>query len=199
VAEDAASIRFSAVLEAVAAIFFTSFVGSAAAQGRTSSGMFEQQMEQAKRALAVALDERAKRPTQEGSAHEQVDLGKPAPAAEPALTAESLAATSQSIQTPERMSAEWWVILGSYPEGASGLDEDSRRVETSASRCGVSPMRDQSFRYEGFAPGYTVLVLGAQPSMASARQLLQQVRPCVPDAYIKQAHRIEDKGRRSRR
>jgi hypothetical protein len=39
-------------------IFFSSFIGPAAAQDGNLSSMFDQQMEQARRALAVGLDER---------------------------------------------------------------------------------------------------------------------------------------------
>ena len=42
-------------------LFFASFVGAAAAQDGPSSSSLEQEMERAKRALAVALGERAKR------------------------------------------------------------------------------------------------------------------------------------------
>jgi hypothetical protein len=145
-------------------IFFSSFIGPAAAQDGNLSSMFDQQMEQARRALAVGLDERAKRvATQEVPAprNQQGDVNNSATTANPA---------SPLVQSGERISAHWWVILGSYPEGASGLDDESRRITAAAGRCGVRPMRDHSSHYEGFAPGYTVLVVGAQPSRASAQK-----------------------------
>jgi hypothetical protein len=153
-------------------IFIASFVGPAAAQDGNVG--IEQQMEQAKRALAIALDERAKRvATEEVPAppSQQGHVNAPATETNPGLSAKKEAATSPRDQDEERMSAHWWVILGSYPEGASGLDDHSRKIAAAAARCGVRPTRDQSARYEGFAAGYTVLVVGAQPTKASAQKL----------------------------
>ena len=171
-----------------ACLFFASFVGAAAAQDGPSSSL-EPEMEQAKRALAGALGERAKRApaqdvTDDGAARQHgtvhispttgLPLGDRPPTAAPVQVA------------PSR---EWWIIVGSYPEAATGLDEETERITAAALRCGLRPVRDQSRNYDGFAPGYSILVLDSQTDRGSAQQLLQQVRPCVRGAYIKQGHR----------
>jgi hypothetical protein len=127
VPHDAALSRRPVLLCSV--ILFVTFVGPVGAQDG-SGGTFEQQMERAKRALAVGLDERAKR-----SAPKEA----PAPATEGDVNVTGANPASPPVQAAERISAHWWIILGSYPEGASGLDEDSRRVTTAAGRCGVHP------------------------------------------------------------
>ena len=168
-------------------LFFASFVGAAAAQDGPSSSSLEQEMEQAKRALAVALGERAKRApaqdeTDDGAARQHgtvtfwdsdLPLHRP-PTAAPVQVA------------PRR---EWWIIVGSYPEAATGIDEETEKITAAVLRCGLRPVRDQSRNYDGFAPGYSILVLDSQTDRGSAQQLLQQVRPCVRGAYIKQGHR----------
>jgi hypothetical protein len=159
-------------------LFFASFVGAAAAQDAPSSSL-EQEMEQAKRALAIALGERAKRAaaqnvTDDGAARQGMPLRDHPP-------------TAARVQDAPRR--DWWVIVGSYPEAATNLDEETEKIAAAVLRCGLRPVRDQSRNYDGFAPGFSILVLDSLNDRASAQQLLQQVRPCVRGAYIKQGHR----------
>jgi hypothetical protein len=170
-------------------LFFASFVGAAAAQDGPGSSSLEQETERAKRALAVALGERAKwAPTQDvtddGAArqHRAAHISGTA-----GLPLSDRATTAAPVQVAP--SRDWWVIVGSYPEAASGLDEETEKIIAAVLRCGLRPVRDQSRNYNGFAPGYSILVLDSLTDRAGAQQLLQQVRPCVRGAYIKQGHR----------
>jgi hypothetical protein len=169
--------------------FFASFVGAAAAQDGPSSSSLEQEMEQAKRALAVALGERAKRApaqdiTDDGAARQHGTVHIPGTAG---LPLGDRPPTAAPVQVAPRR--EWWIIVGSYPEAATGIDEETEKITAAVLRCGLRPVRDQSRNYDGFAPGYSILVLDSQTDRGSAQQLLQQVRPCVRGAYIKQGHR----------
>jgi hypothetical protein len=91
-----------------------------------------------------------------------------------------------------------WVILGSYPEAATRLEEQMAQIMKAAERCGVRPFRDQSSNYEGFAPGYMILILAAQSERANSQHLLQQVRPCVRDAYVKHGRRLGEEQAQAR-
>jgi hypothetical protein len=182
------SIHEAATARLKAFFFFASFVGAAAAQDGLSSSL-EQEMEQAKRALAVALGERAKRApaqdaTDDGAARQHGTVHIPGTAG---LPLSDRATTAAPVQVAPRR--EWWVIVGSYPEAASGLDEETEKITAAVLRCGLRPVRDQSRNYDGFAPGHSILVLDSLTDRASAQQLLQQVRPCVRGAYMKQGQR----------
>jgi hypothetical protein len=79
----------------------------------------------------------------------------------------------------------WWVIVGSFPETSERMEADFERVNAAAGRCGFATFNDFSGKFEGFAPGYNVFVIGAYASKADAEGVLRLVRPCVPDAYLK--------------
>jgi SPOR domain len=82
----------------------------------------------------------------------------------------------------------WWVVLASFKENASGRDAAEARVRNAAARCGVEAFNDFSAKFDGFAPGLTVVVAwGAFDSKAEAGATLQMVKPCIGDAYIKKA------------
>lgn len=49
----------------------------------------------------------------------------------------------------------------------------------------MEAFNDFSFKFSGFAPGYTVHVLGAYALKAEAKAVLAEAKRCVPDAYIR--------------
>jgi hypothetical protein len=52
-------------------------------------------------------------------------------------------------------------------------------------RCGAEPFSDFSGKFEGFAPGFYVTVVGAYTTRLKAEAMLARIRPCVPDAYAR--------------
>jgi hypothetical protein len=82
----------------------------------------------------------------------------------------------------------WWVVLASFKENASGRDAAEARVRNAAAQCGVEAFNDFSAKFDGFAPGLTVVVAwSAFDTKAQAGATLNMVRPCIADAYIKKA------------
>ena len=86
--------------------------------------------------------------------------------------------------------SSWWVVLGSVATPDNNFTPDVeasvRRIEAAARRCGLSPFQDFSSKFQNFAPGYAVVVVGAYASKATADQVLAKARRCLPGAYVKQ-------------
>lgn len=78
----------------------------------------------------------------------------------------------------------FWVIVGNFPQDEIN-PAAQRRIESRAAHCGFETFNDFSFKF-GFNPGYMVFVLGAYATKSEAKAVLNAVRRCVPDAYIKQ-------------
>lgn len=83
----------------------------------------------------------------------------------------------------------WWVVLGSVPSPDNNftpqVETAVRRIESAARRCGLSPFQDLSSKFQNFASGYAVVVVGAYSSKARADQVLVKAKRCLPGAYIK--------------
>ena len=85
----------------------------------------------------------------------------------------------------------WWVVMGGFKENAANRDASEARVRNTAANCGVEAFNDFSNKFVGFAPGLTVVVsMGAYTSKAKAQAALAQVKPCIPDAYVKKARYV---------
>lgn len=79
----------------------------------------------------------------------------------------------------------WWIIVGVLPENNTN-SRASEALHNKIGRCGFKAFNDWSWKFSGFAPGYTVYVLGAYGTKAEANSILASAKKCVPDAYIKQ-------------
>ncbi|MCW2273098.1 hypothetical protein GJ654_03200 [Rhodoblastus acidophilus] len=80
----------------------------------------------------------------------------------------------------------WWVVLGSFNAETDGpLAADALRRR--ASRCDASVGTEYSSKMRGFRPGLVVTLTGPFPNRAAAERALDRVKPCAPDAYLKQA------------
>ena len=64
------------------------------------------------------------------------------------------------------------------------------RALAAARRCGAETFNDLSSKFKGFAPGYNVFVIGAFASKPQAEAKLQSVKPCFPQAYLKQGEHL---------
>lgn len=81
----------------------------------------------------------------------------------------------------------WWVIVATYPiDPPERQQGDFERVEAQAARCHAETFNDFSGKFTGFARGYNVFVVGAFATQAEAQRKLATLKPCFPDAYIKQ-------------
>jgi hypothetical protein len=93
-----------------------------------------------------------------------------------------LAATPAAVSDP----LYWWVVLGSFNAEMDGpLAADALR--DAASRCDPSVGAEYSSKMRGFRPGFVVTLAGPFHSRDAAERALERVRPCAPDAYVKQA------------
>lgn len=99
----------------------------------------------------------------------------------------SVGYTAQTVQAGD---GEWWVVLGSIPTPDNNftpqVEAAVRRIEAAARRCGLKPFHDFSSKFRGFATGYTVVVVGAYASKASAERMSIEAASCLPGAYVKQ-------------
>jgi hypothetical protein len=81
----------------------------------------------------------------------------------------------------------YWVVLGAFanPDLSAAHDEDIKRLRRRAARCKVHPFNDFSNKFQGFAPGFDVVAVGAYKTREAAQSVLHRVNACIPDAYIK--------------
>jgi hypothetical protein len=86
----------------------------------------------------------------------------------------------------QQLSQGWWVIVAAYPtEPPQRQREDSARVNSAATGCGVRTFNDISGKFLGFEPGYNIFVIGAFASRPKAEKAAISVRECFSDAYVK--------------
>jgi hypothetical protein len=100
-------------------------------------------------------------------------------------------APSPKPSEAEMGEAGWWIILGSIDIGRdNNITAESGRkreiVERAAAKCGYQAFNDYSMKFKGMASGYNVVVLGPYRSKSAAGNILESVRRCVPDAYVRQ-------------
>lgn len=84
----------------------------------------------------------------------------------------------------------WFVILGSFPQSPTGLQEANALAKRVDQQLAVNnQIVAESAFYPGLTPGLYVVMLGPYPGSASAQQALRSLgikRP-VSDAYVKKA------------
>lgn len=103
------------------------------------------------------------------------------------LIAASMVA-APAAQAQDFASDGWWVVMAAFKENAANRDASEAKARNKAAQCGVEAFNDFSNKFDGFAPGLTVVVsMGAYTSKAQAQAALAQVQPCIPDAYLKKA------------
>jgi hypothetical protein len=100
-------------------------------------------------------------------------------------------APSPKPSEAEMGEAGWWIVLGSIDIGRdNNITAKSGRkreiVERAAAKCGYQAFNDYSMKFKGMASGYNVVVPGPYRSKSAAGNILESVRRCVPDAYIRQ-------------
>ncbi len=85
----------------------------------------------------------------------------------------------------------WWVVLTSIRDDGSMAPHNQMRAFSSQMRaCRIDVFSDLTTKFQGFAPGYLVGVVGAFPTEAEAQQQLANARRCAPGAYIKRARHL---------
>lgn len=97
-------------------------------------------------------------------------------------------ATRTSLASPLDQDRGWWVVLASFAtcdSNACGSESQLRKIGRLARSCGVAPFNDFSSKFTGFRGGYNVFVVDRAFSKVKAAQMLRQVKPCFPNAYIK--------------
>ena len=87
----------------------------------------------------------------------------------------------------QQLNEGWWVVVASVPDSdTASMESDFERVNADVGRCGFTTFNDFSAKFTGFRPGFNVFVIGAYGRKSDAQSVLRLVRPCVPDAYVKQ-------------
>jgi hypothetical protein len=97
-------------------------------------------------------------------------------------------AGEQEKAAPAReLGSGWWVVLASYNVGSAAPEIVSgvRHTTGAAHLCGSSAFKSLSTKFDGFTPGYIVVVLGPFAIKADAVRSQQQVNACVSGTYLK--------------
>lgn len=106
-----------------------------------------------------------------------------------ALLANGLTVSASSAQ--DALIDGWWIVMASFDENAANITDSEERVRNAAARCGVQAFNDFSAKFIGFRPGLVVVTSwNAYGSKAAANAALAQIRPCIPDAYIKKGRYV---------
>ncbi|MBE2278000.1 MAG: hypothetical protein IAE87_17090 [Rhodobacteraceae bacterium] len=105
-----------------------------------------------------------------------------------------LSALVLTVCLPAAAAADEWFVIVSYVdhppfEWADAALDRARYLDTALAPCGYSAWSDFVGKFDGFNPNGrgTVFIADAVPNLSKsqAEHVLGQVRPCVPDAYIK--------------
>ena len=89
----------------------------------------------------------------------------------------------------ESPGAGWYVILGSFRSEAAAHEQFYSRCLNDRIPPSAVVVSDDVI---GFTPGYHVVVIGPVESRASALEIRDFLRPCVPDAYVKFGEELFD-------
>ena len=93
------------------------------------------------------------------------------------------------------LAADWWVVIGYFDhppmEWDDGVLTQGNDLEAALTDCGLSAFWDFTAKFDGFDTDGrgSVFVINTfdRLNKAAAENLLAATKPCVPDAYIKQA------------
>lgn len=82
-----------------------------------------------------------------------------------------------------------WIVVGTFrnPDSTTFQGEAVARASAAAKQCSLAPFNDFSGKFQGFAEGYDVVVVGPYQNSAQAQSVLGRVKRCVPGAYVKRA------------
>jgi hypothetical protein len=91
--------------------------------------------------------------------------------------------------------ADWWVVIGYFDhppmEWDDGVLTKANDLEAALTDCGLSAFWDFTAKFDGFDTDGrgSVFVINTfdRLNRAAAENLLAATKPCVPDAYIKEA------------
>jgi len=102
----------------------------------------------------------------------------------------ALAAILTSASSPRAQTSfdgRWWIVVASFqnPDSNGNNVASIRRAARQVEACGVSAFNDWSWKFQGFQPGYDVVVVGGFRDKSAADRALARVLPCVPEAYVK--------------
>lgn len=106
-----------------------------------------------------------------------------------------LLATTVTCLPTASLAADWWVVVGYFDHPPSEWDDgiltQGNGLEADLNACGLSAYWDFATKFDGFDTDGrgTVFVVHTMDLLdkPAAESLLEQARPCVPDAYIKEA------------
>ena len=105
------------------------------------------------------------------------------------MVAALLLLLTHPLQAAPAMEGSWWVVLGAslapdkYHAGFQDRQPNWRRR---ARRCGMQTTGDFAAKFEGFAPSLYVTAVSGFTTRSEAEAALIRVRPCVPDASLRQ-------------
>ena len=81
---------------------------------------------------------------------------------------------------------DWYVIVGSFRETSGNAIESADRLrEAVDENCGHDIQWDYSTKFYNFEPGFLVVFSGPYASRNRAGSVLDDVRQCASDAYVK--------------
>lgn len=83
----------------------------------------------------------------------------------------------------------WWVVISTIP-APDGILQPFPAVipaEAAARLCGVEAFSDFSAKFDGFAPGFYVTVVGSYATRMQAEAVSSRLRPCSAGAYVRRS------------
>ena len=101
---------------------------------------------------------------------------------EPARWTGKAAAVAPVTKIADQQDAGWWVVLATVP-----ADTDVQASVQEFENCGLRPFNDFSSKFDGFKPGFQVVVDGAYATRSEAESVRSAASGCAPDAYVKWA------------
>ncbi len=106
----------------------------------------------------------------------------PSELCEPARWTGQAAAAAPVTRIADQLDAGWWVVLATVP-----ADTDVQASVRKFEDCGLHPFNDFSSKFDGFKPGFQVVVDGAYGTRSEAESVRSAASGCAPDAYVKRA------------
>ena len=90
--------------------------------------------------------------------------------------------------------AQWWVVLGTFPVRDDGLwqTQVTERIRAQAEPCGLTPFSDLSDKFNGFRKGYMAVVTGPFVAHSDAEAARRAAIRCVPDAYVRRGNYVAE-------
>ncbi len=98
---------------------------------------------------------------------------------EPARWSGKAASATPVIQVAAQQDTGWWVVLATAP-----AEQDVQHIVHAMEACGLHPFNDFSGKFQGFRPGFNVVVDGAYASKSAAERVRSAALGCAPDAYL---------------